>query len=158
MNSMKIFVAFILALITSTVFSQTQKFSFKQFEPKLHLKNDTTYVINFWATWCVPCRKEMPAFVELQEKYKNKKLKILLVSLDFPNQADKLIFPFKKKYNIQSEIILLNDPDSNSWIDKVDNTWSGAIPATLVYNARFRKFYEQSFTYDELESIVKPIL
>ena len=38
---------------------------FNSFEPHLHLENDTTYIINFWATWCIPCRKEMPAFEQI---------------------------------------------------------------------------------------------
>lgn len=45
----------------------------------------------------------------------------------------------------------MRDPDANSWIGKVSGDWSGAIPATLIYNKKARKFYERSFTASELE-------
>ncbi|MEK7258102.1 MAG: TlpA family protein disulfide reductase, partial [Bacteroidota bacterium] len=61
--------------------------TFADFEPLLHLENDTTYVLNFWATWCKPCLAEMPFFLQLHEAYKNQPVKILLVSMDFPKQV-----------------------------------------------------------------------
>src|SRR5690606_6809447 len=48
-------------------------------------KNDSIYVINFWATWCKPCIKELPAFEKIASEYADKKVKVLLVSLDFPD-------------------------------------------------------------------------
>ena len=120
----------------------------------LNQKNDTTYVVNFWATWCEPCVKELPFFEELNEKYKDDKVKVLLVSLDMKKMVERKLLPFIKQRRLQSDVILLQDPDANSWITKVDSTWSGAIPATLIYNEDQRKFYEKSFTYDELEKEV----
>jgi len=119
--------------------------------------NDTTYVINFWATWCAPCVKELPYFEELHQQYENKKLKIILVSLDFKRQVEKLLIPFLAKHKLSSEVVVLVDPDANSWIDKVDPNWSGAIPATLIYHKNEKAFYEQSFEdFEQLDEIVKP--
>ncbi len=132
--------------------------NFNQLEPSLHLSNDTTYVVNFWATWCIPCREELPAFEKLTEMYKNKPVKVILVSLDFPSQIDKSLIPYIEKNKVKSKVILLDDPDSNAWIDKVDKSWSGAIPATLVYNKNTRKFNEGSLTYNKLDSIVNQIM
>lgn len=132
--------------------------NFKQFEPDLHLSNDTTYVINFWATWCTPCRKELPAFEKLNKTYQNKPVKVVLVSLDFPNQINKSLIPFIEKNKLKSKVLLLNDPDANSWIDKVNKSWSGSIPATLVYNKNKRIFNEGSLTYTKLDSIVNQIM
>ena len=132
--------------------------NFNQFEPSLHLSNDTTYVINFWATWCPPCRKELPAFEKLNKTYQNKPVKVVLVSLDFPNQVKSSLIPYIEKNKLKSEVLLLNDPDANSWIDKVNKSWSGSIPATLVYNKDKRIFNEGSLTYTKLDSIVNQIM
>ena len=45
--------------------------------------NDTTYIINFWASWCGPCVAELPQFDALQKKYAAEKVKVLMVSFDF---------------------------------------------------------------------------
>lgn len=131
---------------------------FETLQPLLNKYNDTTYVVNFWATWCKPCIKELPAFEKLNTDYGQKKVKVLLVSLDFPKQLKSQVIPFIEKLNITSQVVLLNDPDANSWIPKVDTSWTGAIPATLIYNALSRKFYERSFTYNELENELISIL
>lgn len=130
-------------------------FDFERLEPYLNQKNDTVYVINFWATWCVPCIKELPYFEKLNQKYKNGKFKMILVSLDFPKMVEKRLLPFIQKNKLQAEVILLNDPDANSWIEKVAKEWSGAIPATIIYKNDKQTFYEQSFTGEELEKVIK---
>lgn len=129
-------------------------YTFQELEPLLHQKNDTTYLINFWATWCKPCIAEIPAIEKINQEFNNDKLRIILVSLDFPSSMDQNLVPFVKKFNIQSEVVLLNDPDSNSWINKVDKSWTGAIPGTLIYNTNVRKFYEKAFEYEELKNIL----
>lgn len=132
--------------------------SYSELEPLLQKKNDTTYVVNFWATWCKPCIAELPYFEKINRSYSEKKVKVILVSLDFPKKVESQVLPFIEKNKLQSHIVLLDDPDANSWIPKVDETWSGAIPATLIYKNDSRKFYEKSFTYDELENEIQSIL
>lgn len=124
---------------------------FEALEPLLHQKNDTTYIINFWATWCKPCVKELPAFEKINEKYADKKVKVILVSLDFPNQLETRLTPFIKKHDIQSKVVFLSDGNANTWIPKVSEKWSGSIPATIIYNKNSRTFHEGSYTYAELE-------
>ncbi|WP_035678051.1 TlpA family protein disulfide reductase [Flavobacterium limnosediminis] len=126
-------------------------FDFNSFEPILHKNDDTTYVINFWATWCLPCVKELPYFEQLNKKYENQNVKVILVSMDMPKKVENSLIPFVKKKKLQSEVIHLDDPDANAWIEKVDKNWSGSIPATIIYNSKTRKFYESSFTFEELE-------
>lgn len=127
---------------------------FSQLQPLLEKRNDTTYVVNFWATWCLPCVKELPYFQQVHDNFSNRKVKVILISLDFEKHLQSRLIPFIEKNNLTPEVILLNDPDANSWIDKVSPEWSGALPATLIYNRHFRGFYEQSFTYNELEQII----
>ncbi|GAB5401367.1 MAG: hypothetical protein Aureis2KO_29520 [Aureisphaera sp.] len=123
----------------------------------LEIENDTTYVVNFWATWCKPCVKELPAFEQLWHTYRDNKVKVVLVSLDFPEKIEAGVIPFIEKRGIASKVVLLDDPDANSWIPKVSEEWSGAIPATIIVTKDARKFYERSFTYEELEQEVKSI-
>ncbi|SDF18500.1 AhpC/TSA family protein [Ulvibacter litoralis] len=133
-------------------------YNFDELEPLLNRKDDTTYVVNFWATWCKPCIEELPAFEQLNETYADQKVKVILVSLDFPEKLTSQVIPFIEKNNIQSEVVLLDDTNANRWIPKVSETWSGAIPATLIYKNNERKFYEQSFSFETLETEVKSIL
>ena len=131
------------------------KLSFEEFEPLLNKDNDTVYVINFWVTWCKPCIKEMPDFEKFWAEYKNKNVKLYLVSLDFPNKHEELLIPFVEKHNIKSEVIHLTDTDSNKWIDKVSPLWSGSLPATLVYKGNSAEFYETTLTFEDLKRIVE---
>lgn len=126
-------------------------------ESLLNNKSDTTYVINFWATWCKPCIKELPCLEKINSLYAEKKIKVILVSLDFKRQLETNLIPFIQKNNIQSKVVLLNEPDYNSWIDKVDKSWGGAIPATIIVSKHGtdKKFYEKDFTFEELEKIIK---
>ena len=107
--------------------------------------NDTTYVVNFWATWCGPCVKELPLFDALADKYRNKPVKVLLVSLDMKSQVPDKLSAFLEKKKIRSEVIHLDDRDANRWIPMVDETWTGAIPATLILqNKRGKKYFVES--------------
>ncbi len=126
-------------------------YDFEGLKPFLNKTDDTVYVVNFWATWCAPCIKELPAFEKLGNDYQSENVKVLLVSLDFPHQYESKLKPFISMHNLQSDILVLNDVDANSWIPQVSAEWSGAIPATLIYNKDKRAFYEQTFTYKELQ-------
>jgi thiol-disulfide isomerase/thioredoxin len=146
----------LLLLFTSTLKSQNVLVTdFKGLESLLNQQNDTTYIVNFWATWCIPCVKEMPYFQKLHDEFSGDKVKVVLVSLDFQKHLETRLKPFIEKYRLTPQVILLNDADANSWINKVSPEWSGALPATLFYNRNFRTFYEKSFTYEELQTIVK---
>ncbi|WP_417350214.1 TlpA family protein disulfide reductase [Flavobacterium alkalisoli] len=135
-------------------------YNYNGLEYFLTKSNDTTYVVNFWATWCVPCVEELPYFEKLNAGYADKKVKVLLVSLDMHKKIESNLIPFIDKKKLQSDVVLLRDPDADTWIRKIDTTWSGAIPATIMYNKDNRKFFEQQFTYEELEkelnNFIKP--
>jgi peroxiredoxin len=102
--------------------------------------------------------KEIPDFEKLNAQYKDQKVKVLLVSLDFSTQVESRVIPFMERMNMKSEVILLNEPNPNRWIPIVSEKWSGAIPATLIYSKNFREFYEREFNFEEFEEIVKPLI
>lgn len=132
--------------------------SFDEFEPMLYRETDSVYVVNFWATWCAPCVREIPAFEKLKELYESKKVKVILVSLDFPNQIESRVIPFVRDMNVQSEVILLDERNPNRWIPLVSEEWTGTIPATVIYSKDFRGFYQREFHFEELEKIIQPLI
>jgi thiol-disulfide isomerase/thioredoxin len=127
-------------------------------ETFLNKKDENIYVVNFWATWCAPCIKELPFYERLNETYADRDVEVLLVSLDFPKQYETKLKPYIKDKKLKSKVIALNDVDSNYWIPKISEDWTGALPATLIYNKDKRHFYEKSFTYEELETELKHFL
>ncbi|HOJ03199.1 MAG TPA: TlpA family protein disulfide reductase [Bacteroidota bacterium] len=129
-------------------------YSYAGLAPLLTASEDTIHVINFWATWCAPCVKELPYFEELHRAALPVPVKVTLVSLDFRKQLVTRLLPFLRERDITASVVVLDDPDANAWINKVDATWSGAIPATLVLRGAKREFREQSFTRDELFQFV----
>ena len=133
-------------------------YDFAGFEKFLNQNDNKIHVINFWATWCAPCVKELPYFEKLNTEYGKKNVEVLLVSLDFPHLYDSKLKPFIKKKNIRSKVIALDDVDMNTWIPKVDEAWSGSLPATIIYKNNERKFFEQSFTFEVLETEIKQFL
>ncbi len=151
----KILTAFALLILINSAFSQIKTYDFDQLQPRLSTESDSVYVVNFWATWCVPCVKELPEFEKLNEFYSDKKVKVLLVSLDNPAHLESRVLPFIESHGLKSEIVLLDDPRSNRWIPKVDESWTGSIPATVIFTKESRSFHEKVFTYEELETIVK---
>ena len=123
-------------------------------------QTDTTYVFNFFATWCVPCVEELPSFQEFAEQMAGRKVKIIFVSLDFRKDYRKRLIPFVKKHHMEQQVILLDEPDYNSWIDSVDGSWDGNLPATLVVNNRkhIRTMFAEAFTPSSLEAKLDPLL
>jgi len=122
--------------------------------------NDTTYIFNFFATWCKPCVHELPGFEKLSAEYKGQKVKFTFISLDFAKDFQDKLIPFIKDKNIKSQVYLLDEPDYNSWLDKVDKSWGGSIPASIVINTKrhYYKFYETEMSHDELQTIIAPLI
>lgn len=132
---------------------------FDGLEPLFRYDNDTTYVINFWASWCKPCIKELPYFEELNSQHANEKVKVVLVSLDFPKQVESNLVPFVKKKQLKSKVAVLLDGKYNNWIDKVSQDWSGAIPATYIYKKGQNLLIGEPFeNLEELNEVIEPFL
>ncbi|HEY3875783.1 MAG TPA: TlpA family protein disulfide reductase [Candidatus Kapabacteria bacterium] len=133
---------------------------FDQLSSMLERQNDTTYIFNFFATWCEPCVEEFPFFQQFSSEHRGEKVRVIFVSLDFKKAFRTHLLPFLKKHKVKNETVLLDAPDYNSWIDKVDSSWDGNLPATLIVNnARHeRTIFPKEFTLRELEAAAKPYL
>ena len=115
--------------------------------------SDTVYVVNFWATFCKPCVGEIPSFIKVVKKYKGKKVKLLLVSLDLPGYYPSKIAGFVKKSHFDTNIAWLDETNADIFCPMIDKKWSGAIPATIIVNGKtgYKKFVEDEMSATQFE-------
>jgi thiol-disulfide isomerase/thioredoxin len=122
------------------------------------LKNpeNKLFVVNLWATWCPPCVRELPDFEKVAKFYSVSRVQFIMISLDFPSQVEKQLIPFLKKNNISLDVSLMTDVDYNSWINKVDSSWQGDIPATLIFNnsQKIRHFHSGELSEKDLRKLI----
>lgn len=119
---------------------------------------DTIYVINFWATWCAPCVKELPVFDTIARRYAGQPVKLLLVSFDFKDDYQARISAFVKKKHPIPEIVWFSETNANEFIPKIDNRWGGALPATLVLRKGYTaQFTESTVTVEEVEHMIETL-
>ena len=162
---MRFYLKLFMILLLSLIFSCSDKINdsievvdFDSFYSKIDLSSDDTYVINFWATWCSPCVKELPYFESVNREFSEKNVKVLLVSLDFPSQIESKLKPYLKKNKIKSNVILLDDSKMNKWVPRVSEKWDGGIPATLIVNSSNYNFYPNPFEKEELVSEIQKVI
>lgn len=126
----------------------------------LDKKNDTLYVVNFWATWCMPCVKELPHFVSTLKEMSGKRVKLVLVSLDTKNDLETKLIPFLRKEQFVAQHYLLDDNGRmNEWIPRFSADWDGAIPATAFYkNGAQLHFNSGALSEQELRSQINTYL
>jgi len=120
---------------------------------------DTVYIINFWATWCMPCVQELPEFNDLTAHYKGKPVKVLLVSLDFKEDYPRKLASFVERKRMLPEVAWLSDTDPNIFIPKIEPDWQGSIPATLIIQpGKYRKFIEGQISAAQVSGLVDNLL
>jgi len=117
-------------------------------------------VITFWATWCTPCIEEIPYFQEVVKKYGRSNVELLMVSLDFPKAYPNQIQAFTKKKRITSKVVWLDETNADVFCPKIDDSWSGGIPATLFVNnkSNYRKFFESRIPRKEFEKQINTLI
>ncbi len=122
-------------------------------------ESKTPLIVNFWATFCIPCIEEIPYFEETVKKYKKDSVKLLLVSLDLKEDYEK-IKPFVAKRKFTAPMVWLNETNADYFCPIVDSSWSGAIPATLFINNKkgYRRFYQEQIKEEKLEKEIMAIL
>jgi thiol-disulfide isomerase/thioredoxin len=90
--------------------------------------------INVWATWCAPCIEEFPDIVKIAEEYRESDVEVITLNVDMNSQIDSHVIPFLKKNNADLPVYNINDKSAEKVINLLNNKWSGAIPATFIYD------------------------
>jgi thiol-disulfide isomerase/thioredoxin len=141
-------------LLTNMSFGQSPRIvKLADLEKVMAEKSDKVHVINFWATWCGPCVKELPLFEKINAEARPD-VKVTLVSMDLDlDENPEKVYNFVSRKNLKSEVLLLNESDANSWIDRIEKKWSGALPATLILDHKTGKriFINRGLREGELE-------
>lgn len=143
---------FFLGLFPLLLFAQMKSVNnfkgtikYEDYQKIINKNDDVLYVINFWATWCSPCVEELPEFMEVNQQFSSKKhFKMILISLDSKREIESELLPFLKNKNIKADVYLLDDiKRMNYWIPDIEKTWSGSIPATLIYKNGKKLFFAE---------------
>lgn len=134
---------------------QTETVKLDRIQNKIQTSSERIQVINFWATWCAPCVKEMPLFEHLSTSRKDVEVTLVSIDLDLDPNPEK-VHRFVARKKLTTTVWILDEQDPNSWIEKIHKSWSGAIPATLLVNTNTgqRKFVERQLAEGELELLI----
>lgn len=150
----------ILVLILSTflIAQKVEVVPLAQLQNRVAQNSDTLYVVNFWATWCKPCIEEMPFFETAQRQFEAQNVKVIFASLNSVKELSS-VQKFVAQRNIQTETLVLQAGNPNVWLNQIDSTWSGAIPATVFYKNGKKVFFTEgelsAFQLDSLISLHK---
>lgn len=160
MKLVLIITALLLVSAGNSFAQQFRKISKAELVQILSDPSDKLHVVNFWATWCAPCVKELPGFQQVVKESDTSKVDFLFVSLDFPSDADKKLSAFLKKNNYTFRVALMTDSDYDSWIEEVDPGWQGGIPATLFFNRdrKLHQFISEPMDKNKLEKTIRTLL
>lgn len=155
-NLLKILIIFLFGIFCKAQQTEVSVLKYEDLEKKIQLEKDKLLVVNFWATTCAPCVKELPHFMEVNHQYAgNPKFKMILVSLDRLVDKERVL-KFIKTKNLSAEVVLLDDiKRMNTWIPKFEKNWDGNIPVTLFYkNGEKVYFNDGEMSKEELEKII----
>jgi len=131
------------------------EFALKDFSGNLVKLSDyrgKVVVVNFWATWCLPCLMEIPAFVKVREKYQARGLEVIGVSVD--EEGPDAVQSFAERARMNYPVVMAN-PDTLKSYGPIH-----AIPTTFIIDREGRVYqtHRGMLTYDNIESAIKGIL
>lgn len=145
----QVFILFIFSLLFNN--TQAQNISIIDSDSVLNLtklkvdsNSNTTYIINFWATWCKPCVEELPYFQKAELTLNDSNYHFIFISFD-PVKSSKSVSKFIKNMQLPGEHAIIEVENMNKFINDVNEDWSGGIPLTIVINQAGTKFHEAAF-------------
>ena len=114
-------------------------------------------IVNFWASWCLPCREEFPDFVRFSEESDPDDVQVRFVTVDFEEDLPAAA-TFLREHGV-SGTTFVKDGKENPFISAISPQWSGGVPATAVYNRNgdLLDFWEGKVSYDQLVQRVRAV-
>ncbi len=113
----------------------------------IHHREGKVLLVNVWATWCIPCREEFPDLVKLAKQFDE--VDIVGISADFPDEIEEKVVPFLQKQHVNFPVFVQNFERQEDFINMMNQEWSGALPATFIYDTegsqRYHVIGKQSF-------------
>lgn len=134
-------VALILIFISSSYAQSTKKIVVEdidkaKLEKLIKNRKGKVLLLNIWASWCPPCKKEFPDLVKLAEKYKgSRKVEIVGLSVDERDDLNSDVIPFLQQNNVNFKIYIQNFKKIEELIEFFPQ-WQGAIPLTVIFDAK----------------------
>jgi len=102
---------------------------------QLLIPNGKPLLVNFWATWCGPCREEFPDLVKIDEEYRGQ-IDFITITLDAAEEIDAAVPKFLGEMKATMPTYLLVSADENALISSIAKNWNGALPSTILYNGK----------------------
>jgi thiol-disulfide isomerase/thioredoxin len=117
-------------------------------------------LVNYWATWCDPCRDEFPDLVKIDKEYRAKGLDFIAITLDDLADINTAVPKFLREMKAKMPVYLLNVADPEPAINAVDREWGGALPATFLYNNKGEVAYKHfgRIKADELRTAIDKVM
>ena len=150
---MKTFLAFALLFLAVVAHSQQVK-SVKITELEKTIRESKgPLIVNFWATFCVPCLQEIPYFQEMTDQYKSKNVSLIFVSLDMKEAYPVKVNDMAKKLKLSYPVVWLNETNADYFCPRIDTSWTGGMPSSLFVNnaTGYHKFFEEPLSKEKLE-------
>jgi thiol-disulfide isomerase/thioredoxin len=121
---------------------------------------DHPLIVNFWATFCSPCIREIPWLQNTVTRYAGQGVELVLVSLDRPADYPARITAFARKNDVSVRILWLSETNADTMRSLVDPHWSGGLPSSLFINnaTRYRRFFDRQLTESQVELAVKELV
>ncbi|SIS92997.1 AhpC/TSA family protein [Chryseobacterium ureilyticum] len=155
-NLLKILVVLLFSSVCNAQQTDVSVLKYEELEKRIQEEKGKVLVVNFWATTCAPCVKELPHFMEINNKHKgNATFKMILVSLDRLVDKERVL-KFIKNKDLTAEVVLLDDiKRMNTWIPRFEKEWDGNIPVTLFYKDGEKVYFNDGeMSKEDLEKTI----
>ena len=158
-----VFLAILLAThVNAPVYGQSsadlEEASAAQILAEVRSSSASVTILNFWATWCIPCRDEMPRYIRIARELGAANVRVIFVSTDFPEDAPE-VRQFLARYGVTDVAYQLIGSEA-ALNSSVGGKWSGALPATALFgrDGTVIEFWEGTRTYSSTKARIEALL